>query len=139
MRLIIDIDRLHNKEYNREIRLFKKSHSNCNECEKLLEDKYDKKADHKVPVTIGGEFYGDNLQLLCNFCHQKKTRFDDKFIKFMYSTRIIKSFGGFNETEFHPNEIIAFYFGLKKLYDYSRKAKDTNERIKHSNGNNKWK
>lgn len=38
--------------------------------------------DHKIPVGAGGEMWDKkNLQVLCNFCHKKKTKLDLKQIK----------------------------------------------------------
>jgi len=38
--------------------------------------------DHKIPVGAGGEMWNkENLQVLCNFCHKKKTKLDLKKIK----------------------------------------------------------
>ena len=51
----------------------KKRYAQCNEC-KYLFPPHLISVDHIIPVAQGGanEFY--NLQLLCNDCHEKKTK-----------------------------------------------------------------
>jgi len=105
------------KEYNKEIRKFKNRNlgTNCIECGKELNILYDFDVDHDIPIAIGGKFYGENLQALCKLCHKHKTRFDNKFIKFLQSTYILTTFGGFSETKTNPEVLINFYLKLKEL------------------------
>lgn len=123
---------IYNKEYIEKIKKFKLTQIGkpCNECKKILNDSYSIKADHIIPVAIGGDMYAHNLQSLCDLCHKHKTRFDNRFIKFLQSTYILKSFGCFNETETSPKILMKLYLDIKKLtknvYDIE---KDGNERI----------
>ncbi len=108
---------IYNKEYMKKIKEFKLTQIGkpCNECKKILNDSYSIKADHIIPVAIGGDMYAPNLQSLCDLCHKHKTRFDNKFIKFLQSTYILNCFGCFNETETNPEILKQLYLDIKKL------------------------
>ena len=52
----------------------------CQQCNKL----YVEALDHVVPVALGGaEFERNNLQLLCRYCHNLKTKEDVKKISIL--------------------------------------------------------
>jgi len=78
----------------------------CNLCKELLDETY--QIDHAIPLFLNGKDEIDNMQALCNTCHQFKTEFlDRKSIKeLVESGRTIDKSDVENLQEFHKNKLV---------------------------------
>lgn len=78
----------------------------CNLCKELLDETY--QIDHAVPLFLNGKDEIDNMQALCNSCHQFKTEFlDRKSIKELVDRgENVDKVDVENLQEFHKNKLI---------------------------------
>jgi 5-methylcytosine-specific restriction endonuclease McrA len=66
---------LHNKTSLREA-IIRRDGRKCNWCSDYL-NRVDMTLDHITPISRGGTNKKDNIQILCNDCHIKKTKQED--------------------------------------------------------------
>jgi hypothetical protein len=73
--------------------------------------------EHKVPVILGGHLFDkENVDLICQKCHQQKSLADRKVIKLMRDLKMI--WGNYPMYSFYPlhklKEFYILFFGLWK-------------------------
>jgi hypothetical protein len=92
-----------------------------NKCEKCGKERLNSglQFDHIIPIHIGGHPYNENnLQLLCNVCHGKKSGMERHLFRMLRELRFDFASGGQDiVTPFTPKQVRGFYCYLKKIYE----------------------
>jgi hypothetical protein len=111
-------------------KLIESNGKKCSKCLKEFNTSY-LELDHIIPISIGGAIFdNDNFQILCNYCHKKKTYVDNSTVACLKRFGFVRN-EGFRFLSFvEPKRLIELFKQVReltiegKIYDEAYKSFD---------------
>lgn len=109
--------------FNKIKKQLEKNNKQCNKCNQ----KVNLELDHIIPITIINSKQENEFQLLCRYCHRRKTYNDLKVIKIMQSLGLVEKIGTTCYSYYSDEERLQYYYLIINIIFESKKRAEYNE------------